>query len=181
MDHQALQTKIRMAKNCIFIKELFNVVDLPGKSSVGISSSHHQSSLSCWRKDTSKGFSPSLSNDGEKWKWASSLFLAKTLFSLNLKESVPRGRQSYKDQVLLLVKSNGSKCEDTQWRKVKQMQPMRLCIFSGMKFEDTHAIKKSRKIPVFYFQKSLYRYLSSIPVYRYFPVYRRGLPPTLPS
>ena len=36
-------------------------------------------------------------------------------------------------------------------------------------------IKKSRKIPVFYFQKSRYRYLSSIPVYRYFPVYRRGL------
>ena len=61
--------KIRMAKNCIFIKELFNVVDLPGKSSVGISSSHHQSSLSCWRKDTSKGFSPSLSNNGEKGEW----------------------------------------------------------------------------------------------------------------
>ena len=44
-----------------------------------------------------------------------------------------------------------------------------------MQFEDTHAIPKSRKIPVFYFQKSRYRYLSSIPVYRYFPVYRRGL------
>ena len=53
---------------------------------------------------------------------------------------------------------------------------MWLCIFSGMQFEDTHAIPKSRKIPVFYFQKSRYRYLSSIPVYRYFPVYRRGLP-----
>ena len=122
--------KIRMAKNCIFIKELYNVVDLPGKSSVGISSSHHQSLLSCWRKDRSKGFSPSLSNDGEKWKWASSLFLAKTLFSLNLKESVPRGQQWYKDQVFSFPSafSNGSKFGNSQWRKVKQMQ---LCLFWG--------------------------------------------------
>ena len=44
-----------------------------------------------------------------------------------------------------------------------------------MQFEDTHAIPKSRKIPVFYFQKYRYRYFSPIPVYRYFPVYRRGL------
>ena len=28
--------KIRIAKNCNFIKELFNVVDLPGRSFVGI-------------------------------------------------------------------------------------------------------------------------------------------------
>ena len=55
------------------------------------------------------------------------------------------------------------------------MQPMCLCIFSGRQFDDTHAIQKSRKIPVFYFQKSRYRYLSPISVYRYFPVYRRGL------
>ena len=41
-------------------------------------------------------------------------------------------------------------------------------------FRDT-LYNKSRKIPVFYFQKSRYRYLSSIPVHRYFPVYRRGL------
>ena len=67
--------------------------------------------------------------------------------------------------------------ENAQWRKVKQMQPMCLCIFSGRQFEDTHAIQKSQKIPVFYFQKSRYRYLSLIPVYRYFPVYRRGLLP----
>ena len=65
--------------------------------------------------------------------------------------------------------------DNAQWRKVKQMQPMWLCIFSGRQFEDAHAIQKSRKIPVFYFQKSRYRYLSPIPVYRYFPVYRRGL------
>ena len=65
--------------------------------------------------------------------------------------------------------------ENAQWSKVKQMQPMWLRIFSGRQFEDTHAIQKSRKIPVFYFQKSRYRYLSPIPVYRYFPVYRRGL------
>ena len=65
--------------------------------------------------------------------------------------------------------------ENAQWRKVKQMQPVWLCIFSGRQFEDTHAIPKSRKIPVFYFQKSQYRYLSPIPGYRYFPVYRRGL------
>ena len=71
--------------------------------------------------------------------------------------------------------------ENAQWRKVKQMQPMWLCIFSGRQFEDTHAIPKSRKIPVFYFQKSRYRYLSPIPVYRYFPVYRRGLLSSLSS
>ena len=65
--------------------------------------------------------------------------------------------------------------ENAQWRKVKQMQPMCLCIFSGRQFKDTHAIQKSRKIPVFYFQKYRYRYLCPISVYRYFPVYRRGL------
>ena len=65
--------------------------------------------------------------------------------------------------------------ENAQWSKVKQMQSMWLRIFSGRQFEDTHAIQKSRKIPVFYFQKSRYRYLSPISVYRYFPVYRRGL------
>ena len=68
---------------------------------------------------------------------------------------------------------NTWKC--TVEKKAKQMQPMWLCIFSGRQFEDAHAIQKSRKIPVFYFQKSRYRYLSPIPVYRYFPVYRRGL------
>ena len=62
-----------------------------------------------------------------------------------------------------------------KWNKCNQCW---LCIFSGWQFEDTHAIQKSRKIPVFYFQKSRYRYLSPIPVYRYFPVYRRGLPRT---
>ena len=45
----------------------------------------------------------------------------------------------------------------------------------GRHFEDTHDIPKSRKIPVLYFQKSRYRYLSPIPVYWYFAVYRRGL------
>ena len=39
---------------------------------------------------------------------------------------------------------------------------------SGKQFKDTHENK--------YFQKSRYRYLSPIPVYQYFPVYRRGLP-----
>ena len=38
-----------------------------------------------------------------------------------------------------------------------------------------HGLMCYTKIPVFYFQKSRYRYLSPIPVYRYFPVYCRGL------
>ena len=29
-------------------------------------------------------------------------------------------------------------CENAQWRKVKQMQPMRLCILKGRQVEETH-------------------------------------------
>ena len=36
--------------------------------------------------------------------------------------------------------------ENTQWRKVKQMQPMRLCIFSGKPFEDTFENAQWRKV-----------------------------------
>ena len=36
--------------------------------------------------------------------------------------------------------------ENAQWRKVKQMQPMRLCICSGMQFEDTSENAQWKKI-----------------------------------
>ena len=35
---------------------------------------------------------------------------------------------------------------DAQWRKVKQMQPMRLCIFSGKLFEETFENAQCRKV-----------------------------------
>ena len=34
---------------------------------------------------------------------------------------------------------------NTQWRKTKQMQPMRLCILSGGRFEDTLECTQKRK------------------------------------
>ena len=36
--------------------------------------------------------------------------------------------------------------ENTQWRKVKQMQSMRLCIFSGKQFEATFENTQWRKV-----------------------------------
>ena len=49
-----------------------------------------------------------------------SFFRKPCSFSLNLKESVPRGQQWYKDQVFSFPSafSNGSKFENALWRKV---------------------------------------------------------------
>ena len=35
-------------------------------------------------------------------------------------------------------------CKETQWRKVKRMQPMQLCIISGKIFEETFEEEKNK-------------------------------------
>ena len=77
--------------------------DLPiGKSSVGISSGSSSSS-SCWRKDTSKQVYQIWLKIDKEMKFT--FIFPKTLSSLNLKESVPRGQQWYKDQVFSFPKN----------------------------------------------------------------------------
>ena len=78
-------------------------------------------------------------------------------------------------------------CESFRWkyspeveRKVKQSSNVPESLQSWLKANKClwkHCLVYYTKIqiPVFYFQKFRYRYLSQISVYRYFPVYRRGL------
>ena len=49
------------------------------------------------------------------------------------------------DLVFLEKQSEGT-FKNTYWRKVKQMQPMSLCLFSGEQFEDTFENTQWRKI-----------------------------------
>ena len=43
-------------------------------------------------------------------------------------------------------RSYEDKFENTQWRKVKQMQPMQLCLFSGSQFDETLENPQWRKV-----------------------------------